>query len=72
MDYLLLKQIDPLKKADFFSVLFNQTPTYAEIASVTAGSGQNVWDLTGVNELFKIKKDTSIPDVSFMVRVTGL
>jgi hypothetical protein len=68
MDYLLLQQIDPLKKADFFSVIFNETPTYAEIASVTTNSGQNAWDLTGINELFKIKKDTPNPDVSFMVR----
>ncbi|HKU18775.1 MAG TPA: recombinase family protein [Candidatus Saccharimonadales bacterium] len=72
MDYLLLQQIDPLKKADFFSVIFNETPTYAEIASVTTDSGTNAWDLTGINELFKIKKDTPNPDVSFMVRVTGL
>jgi site-specific DNA recombinase len=72
MDYLLLQQSDPLKKADFFSVIFNETPTYAELTSVTTNSDKNVWDLTGINELFRIKKDTPNPDVSFMVRVQGL
>lgn len=64
MDYLLLQQIDPLKKADFFSVIFDQTPTYSEIASVT-GEGT---ELTGINELFKLKNLS----VSSMVRVSGL
>jgi site-specific DNA recombinase len=64
MDYLLLQQIDPLKKADFFSVIFDQTPTYAEIASVTLDETE----LTGMNELFKLKFDS----VSSMVRVQGL
>lgn len=64
MDYLLLQQIDPIKKADFFGVLFNKTPSYAEILSVTSENTQ----LTGLNELFKLKND----DVSSLVRVTGL
>lgn len=64
MDYLLLQQIDPLKKADFFSVIFDQTPTYAEIASVT----KDGTELTGINELFKLK----INSVSSMVRVQRL
>lgn len=64
MDYLLLQQIDPIKKADFFGVLFNKTPSYAEILSVTAEGTP----LTGLNELFKLKND----DVSSLVRVRGL
>jgi len=35
LDYLLLQQIDPVKKADFLGVLFDTTPTYAEIVSGT-------------------------------------
>lgn len=31
LDYLLLKQIDPVKKANFFGVLFDTAPTYEEI-----------------------------------------
>jgi hypothetical protein len=64
MDYLLLQQSNPLKRADFFSVIFDEIPTYAEIASVTNdGTG-----LTGINELFKLK---GMP-VSSLVRVRGL
>ncbi len=64
MDYLLLQQIDPLKKADFFSVIFDQTPTYSEIASVALDETE----LTGINELFKLKNNS----VSSMVRVKRL
>ncbi len=53
MDYLLLQQSDPLKKANFFGVLFNQTPTYAEIESGTTNPSL----ITGLNELFKVKSD---------------
>jgi DNA polymerase-2 len=35
MDKLMLKQIDPIKKAQFFGVLFNQIPRYSEISSGT-------------------------------------
>ena len=35
MDKLMLKQIDPVKKAQFFGVLFNQIPRYSEINSGT-------------------------------------
>ena len=31
MDELLLQQIDPVKKAQFFGALFNQMPRYSEI-----------------------------------------
>lgn len=72
IDYLLLQQIDTAKRADFFSVIFDKTPTYAEIASVTGENGHNTWDLTGINELFRIKKDPSTFDESLLVRVRGL
>lgn len=35
MDELILKQIDPVKKAQFFGVLFDQIPRYSEINSGT-------------------------------------
>ena len=64
IDYLLLQQSDPIKKADFFSVLFDKVPTYEEISSVTADFGE----ITGLNELFKIKRTNQ----SLMVRERGL
>lgn len=54
MDYLLLQQIDPIKKADFFGVLFTKTPSYAEIASVT----KEGTDLPKLHELFKLKNQS--------------
>ena len=72
IDQLLLQQSDPIKKADFFGVIFDQTPTYAEIASVTSNGPNNFWDLTGINELFKIKRDQPIFDQSLLVRVKRL
>jgi hypothetical protein len=72
IDSLILQQSDSVKKADFFSVIFDKTPTYAEIASVTNEEEQNAWSLTGLNELFRIKKDPSIFDESLLVRVRGL
>ncbi len=64
LDYLLLQQIDPIKRANFFGVLFDQAPTYAEIVSGTADPSQ----VTGINELFKLKNT----DESSMVRPGGL
>jgi site-specific DNA recombinase len=61
LDYLLLQQSDPIKKASFFGVIFNQTPTYEQIASGTADPSK----LTGINELFKIKRGS----ISSMVRL---
>ena len=52
LDYLLLKQVDPIRRANFFGVLFNKAPTYQEIVSGT----QNPSQLTGINELFRISK----------------
>lgn len=55
MENLLLKQIDPTKKANFFGLLFNGAPTYAEIFSANKNSG----DLPKLNELFRLKNDDS-------------
>jgi hypothetical protein len=52
MDNLLLKQIDPVKKAQFFGVLFDRTPKYDEINS----GNQKTSIFTGLNELFTLAK----------------
>ncbi len=51
IDYLLLKQIDPLKRASFLSIIFDKLPTYSEIISGT----DDISKLTGLNELFKVR-----------------
>ena len=50
LDKVLVKQIDPVKKAQFFSVFFDRLPTYEEIKTRTA----NQAFLPGVNELFQL------------------
>ena len=55
MEDLLIKQIDPLQKANFFGLLFNTAPTYGEIISANKNSG----DLPKLNELFKFKNEDS-------------
>jgi hypothetical protein len=52
LENILLKQIDPVKKAQFFGVLFVRTPRYDEIKTGT----QKTPLLTGVNELFAFAK----------------
>ncbi len=51
LDYLLLKQVDPVKRANFFGLIFNESPTYGDIESGTTNPSK----LTGINELFKLK-----------------
>jgi site-specific DNA recombinase len=50
LDYLLLKQIDPLKKANFFGVLFRQAPTYQDLICGT----QNMGQITGLSKVFSL------------------
>ena len=63
MEDLLVKQIDPLQKANFFGLLFNGAPTYGEILS----ANKNSVDPPKLNELFKLKND----DSGNMVRPEG-
>lgn len=49
MDKLLMKQIDPIKKAQFFGVIFDKIPLYTEITS----GKQNSPHFTEVNSLFR-------------------
>lgn len=51
LDYLLLQQSDPVKKANFFGLVFNEAPTYAEIESGISNPSK----LTVLSELFKLK-----------------
>ncbi len=51
MEDLLLKQIDPLQKANFFGLLFNGAPSYGEVFSANKTSV----DPPKLNELFKLK-----------------
>ncbi len=50
LDYLLLKQIDPLKKANFFGVLFNMAPVYSDLTCETP----EIRKITGLSEVFKL------------------
>ena len=60
LDELLIKQIDPLKKARLFSVIFNQTPSYDNIKL-----GKKETPLfTGVNPIFALLKAQQSPVVT--------
>ncbi len=50
LEYLLLQQVDTIKRANYFSVLFDKLPTYQEIILGTQDLGQ----ITGMNEVFTI------------------
>ncbi len=64
LDKLLLKQIDPVKKVQFFGVFFDRIPTYQELKTGTENSAM----LTGINELFRLAS-TNLPG---MVGPVGL
>ncbi|EDK72634.1 NUDIX hydrolase [candidate division TM7 genomosp. GTL1] len=55
LEDLLVKQIDPIQKANFFGLLFNGAPTYGEIVS----ANKNSVEPPKLNELFKLKNDDS-------------
>ena len=50
LDQIMRKQIDPIRKAQFFGAIFNEIPRYSELESGT----ENPRYLTGVNELFQL------------------
>ncbi len=50
LDELLKQQIDPIKKAQFFGVIFNKVPNYEDIKSRTQKTPQ----FSGVNSLFTL------------------
>lgn len=51
-DELLLKQIDPIKKAQFFAALFDKLPTFDDLNSGTPGKSL----FTGINPIFSLAK----------------
>ena len=61
----MTKQIDPVKKAQFFGLLFSKAPTYEEIKSGTPQKGL-------LHPLLDIIKDPSITNESLMVTPRGI
>ena len=55
LEDLLVKQIDPIQKANFFGLLFNGAPNYGEILS----ANKNSVEPPKLNELFKLKNEDS-------------
>ena len=53
LEELLLHHCNPLNRARYFSVLFDQTPSY----DILAGGTQKISEIPGLNELFKIAHD---------------
>lgn len=64
LDELVVKQIDPVKKAQFFGLIFKVLPTYADLC----GRNQNPPLFTGVNPLFQAISGNNFP----MVNLRGL
>lgn len=62
LDELLNKQIDPIKKARLFAVIFNQTPTYEEIKL----GNQKTPLFTGVSPVFELLKDEKSLMVNYL------
>jgi hypothetical protein len=50
LDKVLVKQIDPVKKAQFFGVFFERIPTYEELKTRT----ENKALITGMAELLRL------------------
>ena len=70
LDYLLLQQMNPVARANYFGVIFNKPPTFQEIYSGT----RNITELTGVNEVFmltKTKTDNLAGDEGFEPPIMG-
>ena len=57
---LIVKQIDPVKKAQFFGLIFKTLPTYADLC----GRNQNSPLFTGVNPLFQAIAGNNFPMVT--------
>ncbi len=64
LDLLLLKQQDPHKKAQLFSALFDQLPTYDDLDDGT----QKTPHFTGVSSVFRLLTE----EKSLMVILPGI
>lgn len=60
LDELVVKQIDPVKKAQFFGLIFKVLPTYADLC----GRNQKTPLFTGVNPLFQAITGNNFPLVT--------
>jgi flagellar biosynthesis chaperone FliJ len=60
LDKLIVKQIDPVKKAQFFGLIFKSLPTYADLCD----RNQNSPLFTGVNPLFQAIAGDNFPMVT--------
>jgi hypothetical protein len=60
LDELIIKQIDPVKKAQFFGLIFRSLPTYADLC----GRNQKSPLFTGVNPLFQAIVGNNFPMVT--------
>ena len=60
LDELVVKQIDPIKKAQFFGLIFKVLPTYTDLC----GRNQNSPLFTGVNPLFQAIAGNNFPMVT--------
>lgn len=60
LDELVVKQIDPVKKAQFFGLIFKTLPTYADLV----GRNQKTPLFTGVNPLFQAIAGNNFPLVT--------
>lgn len=61
---LIVKQIDPVKKAQFFGLIFRTLPTYEDLE----GRNQNSPRFTGVNPLFQAITGSNFPMVNYEIR----
>lgn len=60
LDELVVQQIDPVKKAQFFGLIFKTLPTYEDLS----GRNQNSPLFTGVNSLFQAIAGNNFPMVT--------
>ena len=60
LDKLIVKQIDPVKKAQFFGLMFKTLPTYQDLV----GRNQNSPLFTGVNPLSQAIAGDNFPMVN--------
>jgi hypothetical protein len=61
LDKLIVKQIDPIKKAQFFRLIFKTLPTYDDLL----GRNQKTPLFTGVNPLFQAIAANNFPMVEY-------
>lgn len=64
LEYLVLQQMNSMKNAAFFGVLFDKTPTYQDLFLET----QNNTEITGLNRLFTFARKGEVNLAGEMVQ----